>query len=123
MTLDESKEKVKIQDWVNEKFKDNLTGRMIQQLFTQSDLVDSIYEYSQVKFNEFEEQILGLLNKYYGVYERFPDLKESMESIKELRKQIEKMKYCSNCGNPNNPEVMDDICTTCNNYSKWEIQK
>ena len=52
MTLDESKEKVKIQDWVDEKFKDNLTGKNIQQLYLKSDLVNSIYEYSQVRFNK-----------------------------------------------------------------------
>lgn len=54
MTLDESKEKVKIQDWVNDKYKDKLTGRNIQQLFTRSDLVNSIYEYS----NEFAEPVI-----------------------------------------------------------------
>ena len=55
--MTEMEEKVKIQDWVDEKFKDKLTGRNIQQLYLKSDLVDSIYEYSQVRFNEFSEQI------------------------------------------------------------------
>ena len=90
MTLDESKEKVKIQDWVDEKFKDKLTGRNIQQLYLKSDLVDSIYEYSQIRFNEFDGAFLAGLKtgKDMNVSIKWHDLQKDPNDLPKNRRNV-----------------------------------
>lgn len=83
--MTEMEEKIKIQDWVDEKFKDKLTGRNIQQLYLKSDLVDSIYEYSQVRFNEVDGAFLAGLkeSKDMNVSIKWHDLRKDKYDLPE----------------------------------------
>ena len=94
--MTEMEEKIKIQDWVDEKFKDKLTGRNIQQLYLKSDLVDSIYEYSQVRFNEKEKlekengKLEGKLADLQSEYAELENFKNNeVKGLKDILEIVE----------------------------------
>lgn len=73
----------------------------------------------------FKKQIIGLCEKYYQVYERFPELKDSflqgdriMQENEQLRILVEKMKNCENCKHYPNENC---FCETCIHFQPYPI--
>ena len=92
---------------------------------------DEIMEYFK-HLEELEQQIAILGKRCNQLLKDKGDLTDRLSEevelhlhaedyIKSLEQQIEKMKMCCNCRHPINP--LDETCTNCRDYNKWELRK